>query len=111
MKLVLAVVHSDDFEGVVDRLREMSVSYTHLASTGGFLSGFRDTVLAAVPDADAPGVVDAIARRCSLPLAESEPTEGLTEEISRDAMQCGLLGGSAGGAVIFTLRLHRFIKM
>lgn len=111
MKLVLAVVESVDLPRVLARLQEMSFSSTHLASNGGFLAGSRETILSAVPDSDAPNVVQSIQSLCRRPVEpEPDPSEA-SGPAAYDRLPYSPPGDSSGGALIFVLRLHRFVKL
>ncbi len=64
MKLVVAIVHSEDAAALVDALTEREYRVTRLASQGGFLKEGNATVLVGVDDGQVETVFSVIKETC-----------------------------------------------
>ena len=65
MKLVVAIVHSEDAGPLVDALLEREYRATRLHSSGGFLRQSNATVLLAVDDDQVEEVIDLVRENCT----------------------------------------------
>ena len=61
-KLIIAVVHNEDADGVVDALLEAEFRATRLASTGGFLRRGNTTLMIGADEEEVDAVLDLIRR-------------------------------------------------
>lgn len=105
MKLVIAIVHSDDSHNLNDELTTNGFSATKLATTGGFLRSGNTTFFVGVEEEDVQKVIDIIKRICQT-----------RKQIS---MTTSPVGGvmpypievEVGGAVVFVQNVERFEKL
>lgn len=61
MKLVVAIVHNDDADDLLDGLVQAEYRATRLASTGGFLRQGNTTIIVGVPDTVVDEVINIVA--------------------------------------------------
>ena len=64
MKLVVAIVHSEDADALVDALTEKEHRVTRLMSQGGFLKQSNASILVGVEEAQIDGVLAIIRETC-----------------------------------------------
>ncbi|HLA65839.1 MAG TPA: cyclic-di-AMP receptor, partial [Candidatus Saccharimonadales bacterium] len=64
MKLVTAIVHSEDAGNLVDALLEKEFRTTRLQSSGGFLKQGNATILVGVEDDQVDAVLELISANC-----------------------------------------------
>jgi uncharacterized protein YaaQ len=64
MKLVIAIIHSEDAGALVDALTDKEYRVTRLHSTGGFLKQNNATVLVGVEEAQVDDVLAVIRQTC-----------------------------------------------
>jgi uncharacterized protein YaaQ len=64
MKLIVAIVNSDDSESVTAALREKGFRSTKISTTGGFLRGGNATILVGTEDAKVDHALAAIHQAC-----------------------------------------------
>lgn len=64
MKLVIAIVHSEDAGGLVDALTDKEYRVTRLHSSGGFLKQNNATVMLGVEEEQVQTVLDVIRETC-----------------------------------------------
>ena len=109
MKLVLAIIHDEDFFSVMDKLNEKGFSATKLASTGGFLRSGNTTLILGVEEDKIDELIGIIEKSCrsrkqitSLNSAHVNATEGYVPypvEVT------------VGGATVFVLSVDTFKKV
>ena len=107
MKLVLAIVNSDDSAEVMKALTRSGVQVTKLATTGGFLMAGNTTFIAGVEDDKVDRVIELIAER------SSRRTQVIPSTASMDV---GIYSSfpvevTVGGSTIFVLNIDRFEKV
>lgn len=108
MKMVTAIVNKKDANEVCDSLTRHSVSFTKLATVGGFLKSSNTTLLIGVDDDKVEDVLGMIRRHCSTrhQVVPSAP-----------AMESGHMYASypveitVGGAIVFVTDVQHFEKM
>lgn len=109
MKLILAIVHDEDRNKVIDELNRNGFSVTVLCSSGGFLRSGNTTLITGV-DTDKVDEVLSIIKKKS----ESR------KQIINSSMTPNGMGGmfmpypvevTVGGATIFVLNVERFAKV
>ena len=107
MKLVMAVVGSDDSGKVVAALTKDGFSVTKLATTGGFLKAGNTTFIVGTDDDKVDQVIDIIAKQCC---RRNELVPNTT------TMDMGMFSAypvevTVGGSTIFVLNVERFEKV
>lgn len=109
MKLVYAIVHSDDGHKVMDELNKKGFSVTKLCSTGGFLRSGNTTLITGVEE-DKVDEVIAIVEKKSKSRKEvvnpSLPNSGVG-----GIMMSYPIEVTVGGATIFVLDVERYEKV
>jgi len=109
MKLIYAVVHSDDGRRVMDELNNKGFSVTKLYSTGGFLKAGNTTLITGVEEDKVDEVISII-----------EKKSRSRKEIVNPSMPNNGVGGimlsypievTVGGATIFVVDVERFEKV
>lgn len=108
MKMVLAIVHADDANGLTKALSQAGYGVTHVKSAGGFLRKQNSTVLAGVPDRDVDRVVEIIRQRCESRVEQFSPLPPVVEP--GEVYMPYPMEVEVGGATIFILNVDRFEK-
>lgn len=111
MKMVYAIVHSEDEESVTQSLMSAGFIVTKLATTGGFLKRGNTTLLIGVDEDKVEPVIAIIKKECgkreqmvyNVPYSQTTgvPTTTFTSPVSIDV----------GGATIFVVDVERFEKV
>jgi uncharacterized protein YaaQ len=107
MKLVMAIVSSDDSRDLLNRLIKASFRATMISSTGGFLREGKTTILVGVEDDRVPQIVEVVRQSCRRRTQWVSPLptlEGPGLEMSEP------IEVSVGGAVIFVLNVEQFLQ-
>ena len=107
MKLILAIVSSDDSSMVSSALTKNGFSVTKLATTGGFLMAGNVTVLVGVDEEKVQAVIDIIrehshSRRQMIP-STTEMSYGYYPSMPVEVV--------VGGATIFVVDIERFERV
>ncbi len=107
MKMIIAVVNSDDSNSVMRALTKNKIQATKLATTGGFLMAGNTTFLIGIEDEKVPEVIEVISshskkRKQVMPAATSYGV-GLYDPMPIEV--------TVGGATIFVLDIERFEKV
>ncbi len=106
MKLIVAIVQSEDAKRLQKRFYRSCVRATKLASTGGFLREGNTTFLVGVEDEDVDDVLDIIHENSQT--REEVITPGLHPGISFE-QQIDPVNITVGGATVFILPVDRFL--
>jgi uncharacterized protein YaaQ len=107
MKLVMAIVGSDDSADVAEALTKDGFSVTKLATTGGFLKSGNTTFIVGTDDDKVDRVIDIV----------SEQSRRRTQLVPNTAtMDMGMYSAypvevTVGGSTIFVLPVERFEKV
>lgn len=112
MKLIYAIVHSEDGDTVTEELNGNGFSVTKLATTGGFLRRGNTTLLIGTEEEKVGQVIDIVKRECgkreqvvyNMPYAHS----GGASIAGYNAMPTNV---DVGGATIFVVDVERFEKV
>jgi uncharacterized protein YaaQ len=107
MKLVMAIVSSDDSRGVLERLTQAGFRATVISTTGGFLREGNTTILLGAEDQKVPQTIELLRQTCRRRTQWVSPLptlEGPGLEMSEPVEV------SVGGAVIFVLNVEQFIQ-
>ena len=107
MKLVLAIVSSDDTNAVIKALNKERYQITKLATTGGFLSKGNTTMIVGCDDDKVQQVIDLIGNESNR-RTEYVQTNALFET---GRMVPTPVEVTVGGATIFVLDVDQFIKL
>ncbi|MDR2572673.1 MAG: cyclic-di-AMP receptor [Oscillospiraceae bacterium] len=108
MKLVLAIVNSEDAQRVIRNLTQEGFSVTKLATTGGFLMSGNITIIVGVEDERVDEVIEII-RKMSESRKRAVPS--IPESGIGGFFDTALVDVIIGGATIFVLPVERFEKM
>jgi len=107
MKMIMAIVNSDDANAVVQNLMKAHFSVTRLASSGGFLRAGNVTILVGVEDEKVQDVIDII-HKYSKSRKQMIPTAAEAGMNFYPSMPVEIV---VGGATIFVLNVDRFEKV
>lgn len=110
MKLIIAIVQSDDSEDVIDALTEKNYRVTKLWTTGGFLKSGNTTLMIGIEEDKVQYVIDIIKQIC----------KKRKEVVVTPTMLGGSEGGyiqqypiqiDVGGATVFIVDVEKFLKI
>lgn len=105
MKLILAIVSSDDSGELISVLTKNSFSVTKLATTGGFLRAGNTTVIIGVDEEKVEDVFSIIKSTCS---TRKQIT---TNQAPFGGVMPYPIEIEVGGATVFVLDVDQFIKL
>ena len=108
MKLVLAIINSEDAQRVIRSLTEKSFSVTKLATTGGFLMKGNVTIITGVEDKKVSQVIDIIREKSE---SRRQVIPSLPESRMGGFLDTALVEVMVGGATIFVMSLDHFEKI
>lgn len=108
MKMVVAIVHSDDASGLSKALSQSGYGVTHLKSAGGFLRKQNATILAGVPDRDVERVLEIVRGRCHARTEQVSPLPPVIEP--GEVYMPYPMEVEVGGATVFVLDVERLEK-
>lgn len=108
MKLIVAVVNSDDSRDLVDRLVQEGFRATVISTTGGFLREGNATVLVGTEDEHVPQVLKVIRESCHTRTQYVNPLPPVMEP--GELYMPSPVEVQVGGATIFVLNVERFEK-
>ncbi len=108
MKLVIAIVHDEDSNEVVERMNQMNIGVTKLASTGGFLKSGNTTLLIGVNKERVEEVMDAIRETCKTRKEITSASTMIGEAGSYLSMP---LEVTVGGATVFVVDVEQYLKV
>jgi uncharacterized protein YaaQ len=109
MKLIMAIVNSDDSRNVLDRLSRRGFAVTVTSSTGGFLRIGNTTIFCGVEDEQVAEVLDIIRETCPSRMQFVTPLPPVMEpgEVNIPTP----VEKHVGGATIFVLDVDHFEKV
>ena len=107
MKMVIAIMNSDDSSIVIQNLMKHNFSVTKLSSTGGFLRSGNVTILIGVDDSKVQEVIDVVSKfsKSRKQLIPSSFEAGACFDPSMP------IEVTVGGATIFVVDVDRFEKV
>ncbi len=108
MKLIMAIVSSDDSREVLERLTKAGYRATVISTTGGFLREGNTTIFLGVEDArvaQAIEIVRTVCRRRTQWVSPLPTLEGPGLEMAEP------IEVSVGGAVIFVMNVEQFVQV
>lgn len=107
MKMLLAIINSDDAHSVMNHLMEAGFQITKLATTGGFLRAGNVTILIGLDDSRLDEAMDLI-RKYSNTRKQIIPTTANLGVGFHPAMPVEV---TVGGATVFVLNVEQFEKL
>ena len=105
MKLIMAIVNSDDSGELISVLTKNSFSVTKLATTGGFLRSGNTTVIVGVEEEKVEEVFSIIKSTCS---TRKQIT---TNQAPFGGVMPYPIEIEVGGAAVFVLDVDQFVKL
>jgi uncharacterized protein YaaQ len=109
MKLVIAVVHSEDAGALVDALTDKDYRVTRLQSTGGFLKQSNASILVGVEEAQVDDVIAVIRETCHARQQFINPMPPIMEP--GEFFMPYPLEVEVGGATVFVLPVERVERL
>ncbi len=107
MKLVMAIVSSDDSRDVVKKLTAAGFRATVISTTGGFLREGNTTIFAGTDDDQVPRAIEIVRQSCRRRTQWVSPLptlEGPGLEMSEP------IEVNVGGAVILVMNVEQFVQ-
>ena len=108
MNLVVAIVQDYDTDRLLRAVTAAGFSATRIGSTGGFLRTGNTTVIMGVAEAEVPRCLRLIDENCRARVQQ------LREEEMADIAEWaspGIAEVRIGGAVVFVVRVARFVRL
>ena len=109
MKLIVAIIHSEDAGALVDALLEKEFRATRLHSSGGFLKQSNATILLVVEETDVDEVMGIIRANCVSRTQVVNPMPPIMEP--GEFFMPYPLEVEVGGATVFVLPVERFERL
>ena len=109
MKLVIAIVHSEDAGALVDALTDKEYRVTRLQSTGGFLKQGNASVLVGVEEAQVDDVMAVIRETCHARQEFINPMPPIMEP--GEFYMPYPVEVSFGGATVFVMDVGRYERI
>ena len=109
MKLVVAIVHSEDAGALVDALLEKEFRATRLASSGGFLKQSNATIMLGVEEREVDEVLDIVRANCTSRTQIVNPMPPIMEP--GEFFMPYPLEVEVGGATVFVMPVERFERL
>ena len=110
MKMIMAIVSSDDANRVSSHLTKENYSVTKLSTTGGFLRAGNTTILIGTDDDRVDHALEIIAHH-SKKRTQMMPSGSMGMMESSRIMDSHPVEVVVGGATVFILNVERFEKM
>ena len=107
MKLVMAIISSDDARDALDRLTKAGFRATVISTTGGFLREGNTTIFLGTEDQKVSQAVEVLRQSCRRRTQWVSPLptlEGPGLEMSEP------IEVSVGGAVVFVMNVEQFVQ-
>jgi len=108
MKLIMAIVNSDDAQNVIRSLTQEGFLITKLATTGGFLMAGNVTIMTGVDDNRVDDAINIIRETSK---SRSQTVSMLSDSAIGGLMNTPLVEVTVGGATIFVMPVDRFEKI
>jgi len=109
VKLLIAVVHSEDASATMDALNDRGISVTRFASSGGFLQHKNVTLMTGIDDDRIEEVLGLIKENCRTRSEFMNPMPPLVEP--GDFFVPYPVEVQVGGATVFIVSVDRFEKL
>jgi len=108
MKLVIAIVHRDDSDGLADALREQNYPTTLIGTTGGFLREGNATFMVGVEEKQIDVLMALIQENCKVRTQLVNPMPPVV--VPGELYLSQPIEVQVGGATVFVLNVDRFEK-
>lgn len=105
MKMVFAIISSDDSNQLTNTLNQKGFSVTRLATSGGFLRAGNTTLMVGVDNENVQSVINIISEQCQTRTSIAAP--GIQVSGFNDYP----VEVETGGATIFVIDVERFEKI
>jgi uncharacterized protein YaaQ len=108
MKLIMAIVSSDDSREVLDRLTKAGFRATVISTTGGFLREGNTTIFLGIDDNKITQAIEVVRQTCRRRTQWVSPLptlEGPGLEMSEP------IEVSVGGAVVLVMNIEQFVQV
>ena len=109
MKLVVAIVHSEDASALVAALLDKEFRATRLQSSGGFLKQSNATIILGVEENDVDEVMDIVRANCTSRTQVVNPMPPIME--TGEFFMPYPLEVEVGGATVFVLPVERYERL
>ncbi len=106
MKLIIAIVHSDDAQAVITEISRAGFSATKLSTTGGFMRAGNTTLLIGVEETQVDEVIALIGKK-----AHSHKQVVSSPAASEGAVKSVPFEVKVGGATVFVVDVDKFVKL
>lgn len=106
MKLVIAIVHSDDANAVLNEISRSGYSATKLSTTGGFMRAGNTTLLIGVEEEQVDDVIALIGKK-----AHSHKQVVTSPSKSEGSVASMPFEVKVGGATVFVIDVDKFVKL
>ncbi|NLV74125.1 MAG: hypothetical protein GXY52_05530 [Chloroflexi bacterium] len=108
MKLIVAIIHSDDADQLSSALRQGGFSSTKISSTGGFLREGNATFLMGTEEEAVASILAIVKENCHTRTQFVNPLSPVMEP--GELYMPNPVEVQVGGAVIFVLDIERFVR-
>jgi uncharacterized protein YaaQ len=109
VKLIVAIVHSEDAGALVDALLESDHRATRLQSSGGFLKQSNATVIVGADDDQVDAILELVRANCTSRTQVVNPMPPIMEP--GEFFMPYPLEVEVGGATVFVLPVERFERL
>ncbi|MCD5414633.1 MAG: cyclic-di-AMP receptor [Clostridiales bacterium] len=109
MKLVIAIVHDEDSQFLVEEFTVNNLKVTKLASTGGFLKSGNTTLLIGTEEKQVDKVIDIIKNNCETRkqiVTAQSPVSGASGAFIPYPVEV-----KVGGATVFVMDIEKHLKL
>ncbi len=106
MKLIIAIVHSDDAQAVLTEISRSGYSATKLSTSGGFMRAGNTTLMIGVEEEQVDDVIALIGKKAhshKQVVASAAKGEGSVDSMPLEV--------KVGGATIFVVDVDKFVKL
>ncbi|MBP3938048.1 MAG: cyclic-di-AMP receptor [Clostridia bacterium] len=107
MKLIIAIINSDDSQNVLSEITKEGFYATKLSTTGGFLRAGNLTLLMGVEDDKVDFLLDILRTNCK----KREEITSVTPSFGSGMIPTIPVKITVGGATVFVLDVEQFYKM
>lgn len=108
MKLIYAIVRSEDDSRVIEELNKQGFSVTKLATTGGFLRSGNTTLIVGTQEDKVDSVMNIIRSECE---SRKQIVSAFSPGIGMNSSMQTATTIDTGGATVFVMDVERFEKI
>lgn len=110
MKMIYAIVHSEDGDRVTEELNKKRFSVTRLSTTGGFLRRGNSTLMTVTDDSKVDEVIKIIKDQCGKRKQVAYSMSYMGDGVPMDSFNVMPVTVDVGGTTIFVVNVERFEK-